>query len=219
MRSDPPPRARPPRAALWTLALAALGGLGWGVWDGVLDDHFVPKRFAVVEPGLLYRSGQISPRLIRGVLEEHDIRVVISMLNYDEREESHRVQRAAMEDLGIEYANLTLNGNGTGELRHYAEALEMIALAHVQAKAVLVHCAAGSRRAAGVVAAYQVLVQDRRPEDVWHELDRYGSRPVEESPLLDYLNDNMGELAGLLVERGVLDRVPHPLPRFTPASS
>jgi hypothetical protein len=83
---------------------------------------------------------------------------------------------------------------------------------------VLVHCAAGSRRSAAVVAMYQLLVEGRSPEDTYRELDRFGKRPVAESPLLPYLNDHMGELAELLVERGVIERVPDPLPLLQPPS-
>ena len=54
------------------------------------------------------------------------------------------------------------------------------------------------------------------PERAYRELDRYGSRPVAESPLLPFLNENMLELATLLVEREVIPAVPDPLPYFEP---
>jgi hypothetical protein len=34
--------------------------------------------------------------------------------------------------------------------------------------------------------------------------------------LVDYLNEHMGEMAQLLVDRGVIDKVPDPLPRLEP---
>ena len=38
---------------------------------------FIPKRFGTVDPGLVYRSGQISPRLIKQVLQDHNIKTII----------------------------------------------------------------------------------------------------------------------------------------------
>ena len=81
------------------------------------------------------------------------------------------------------------------------------------------HCAAGSRRSGAVVATYQVLVKGVPPAEAYLELDRYGSRPVAESPLLAFLNSHMEELAALLVERKVIDEMPDPLPLFEPPAS
>ncbi|GAG13072.1 unnamed protein product, partial [marine sediment metagenome] len=93
---------------------------------------------------------------------------------------------------------------------------EALARAEREDTPALVHCAAGSRRTGGVVAAYQVLVQGLPTASAYAELDRFGSRPVPQSPLLGYLNENMAELASLLVERGVIEQVPSPLPSFQP---
>ena len=77
-------------------------------------------------------------------------------------------------------------------------------------------CASGSRRSGGVVALYLLLVEGRTPEEAYGELDRFGRTPVAESPLLEYLNLHMGEIAELLVERKVIERVPRPLPLLRP---
>ncbi len=205
------------RTAAKLTSILLIAGAAWLAWRKV-EYQFIPKRFVAVEPGFLYRSGQISPRLIRKVLQENEIDLVVSMLHYDENKPEHRAERAAVEELGIEQVNLHLRGNGTGDIRHYAEAVAAVARAKQEGKQVLVHCAAGARRSAGVVAAYQVLVEKVPPEVAYQELDRFGDRPVAESPLLAYLNENMETLAKLLVEMGVIRRVPEPLPQFRPSS-
>jgi hypothetical protein len=63
---------------------------------------------------------------------------------------------------------------------------------------------------------YRLLVEGVSPEAAYRELDRFGSSPVAESPLLPYLNERMGELAALLVERGVIAAPPRPLPLLRP---
>ena len=44
----------------------------------------------------------------------------------------------------------------------------------------------------------------------------YDWDPVSNVALTDYVNSHMGELAGLLVEKHVIDRVPDELPRLGP---
>lgn len=175
-----------------------------------------PKRLTAVEPGFLYRSGQISPRLIRGVLADLGIRRVVWMLHYDESRPSHRAEREAIESLGVERLHFPLRGDGTGKTAHYADAVAAVAEARREGAPVLVHCAAGARRSAGVVALYRLLVEGATPDVAYRELDRFGKRPVAESALLPYLNRNMGEIAERLVERGVIARVPRPLPLLRP---
>lgn len=174
-----------------------------------------PKRLVEVEDGL-YRSGQISPGLIRGVLEDLDIRRVVWMLHYDDSKPSHRAEKEAVEELGIEALHFPLRGDGTGKVSRYADAVAAVHEARREGHAVLVHCAAGSRRSAGVIALYQLLVERRPVDDVYRELDRFGNRPAAESPILPFLNGNMRELAERLVERGVIERVPDPLPLLRP---
>ncbi len=189
----------------------------WGTWR-----HFryelIAKNFAVVEPNFLYRSGQLSARLVQRTLQKNDIQLVVALLDYDKRKAEHRAQRQAVAALGIEQINLHLRGNGTGDIRHYAEAIAAIARAKREQKHVLVHCAAGARRTGGVIATYLALVENMPSETAYRELDRYGGHSVAESALLPYLNANMETLAQLLVEKGVIPRVPDPLPQFQPPS-
>lgn len=192
-------------------------GLGLVAAAGVdaLDDEIRPKNLVQSQPGL-FRSGQISPRLIRQVLEANEIRKVVWMTHYDDTRLSHRTERQAIEALGIERHHFPMRGNGTGKLGRLADAISEVAESQRTGEAVLVHCAAGSRRAAAVVSMYQLLVEGRDAAEVYRELDRFGNRPVAESELLPFLNAHMGELAEELVERSVIARVPDPLPVLSP---
>jgi protein tyrosine phosphatase (PTP) superfamily phosphohydrolase (DUF442 family) len=196
------------------LAVLALG-LTAVVGVDALGDEVLPKRLVEVSPGL-YRSGQISARLVHGVLERLEIGKVVWMVHYDGARETHRAEREAIEELGIERHHFPMRGDGTGKLSRYADAIAEVADARREGVSVLVHCAAGARRSAAVVAMYQLLVERRDAALVYRELDRFGKRPVAESPLLPYLNENMAELADLLVERGVIESAPDPLPLLQP---
>jgi protein tyrosine phosphatase (PTP) superfamily phosphohydrolase (DUF442 family) len=197
------------------LAAAALALVAAAAVDA-LEHEVRPKRLAAVEPGRLYRSGQISPRLVRGVLEELRIGKVVWMLHYDPSRASHRAEKRAIESLGIEVSHFPMRGDGTGKIERYADAIAEVADAQRRGVPVLVHCAAGSRRSAAVVAMYRLLVEGLSVEAAYRELDRFGNRSVQESALLPYLNEHMGELAALLVERGVIAATPQPLPVLRP---
>jgi len=198
------------------ITAALIIGGGFQVWNRSLRDQFFPKRFAIVEPGFLYRSGQIASRLVRDVLEQHSIDTVVSMRHYDERRAEQRAEKRATEELGIDQLNLHLRGNGTGDLESYAQALAAIHRAKVAGDQVLVHCAAGNRRSGAVIAAYQVLLEEKSPGVAFQELQRFAdSDPVSESPIVPHLNQQMEPLAARLVEMGVMDRVPDPVPQFS----
>lgn len=181
-----------------------------------IHQRFVPKQFGVVEPGRIYRSGQISPSIIRETLARYDIRTVVSLQDYDANDDKHRAEREATEALGIRELHFPLRGDGSGELRSYASALAEMARADREGEAVLVHCAAGTERTGAAVAFYRLLVQSRPASEAYQELRRGGWEPGDNPQLLVYMNEHMDELARQLAEAGVIARVPDPLPVIRP---
>jgi protein-tyrosine phosphatase len=202
-------------ALLVAVALVAGGAVGW---NSHFKQRFIPKRLAQVNEGL-WRSGQISSVLVRNVLIENDIGLIVDLTYPDMSDPDQLAEFRAAKEMKIEHLRLPLNGSGEGDIRYYADAIEALDRAERGNTPALVHCAAGSRRSGGVVATYQVLVKGLSPSEAYFELDRYGSRPVAESPLLPFLNSHMAELVALLVERKVISEVPDPLPRFEPPTS
>ncbi|HUE16408.1 MAG TPA: hypothetical protein VMR25_19700, partial [Planctomycetaceae bacterium] len=81
---------------------------------------------------------------------------------------------------------------------------------------VLVHCYAGAQRTGACVSFYRLLIRQDRPESVYEELSRYGWDSGSDQVLVDYVNSHMRELATLLVQRHVLDRVPQTIPALHP---
>jgi len=207
-------RARSRSRWLLAVGLAVLVAAGIGVWRSVLEERFIPKRFGVVEQGRIYRSGQISASLVKKVLVEYDIKVVIDLTADDPNNSDQRAERRSCGELGIQVVNLPLRGNGTGDVNNYAIAVISIAQAVKKGTPVLVHCAAGTQRTGGVIAAYRLLVQKKGPDLVISELKRYGWSPKGNPALLTYIDSNMGELAMLLKQAGVIDEVPEPLPQL-----
>lgn len=209
------------RAARWNwrttvLGLVALVAAAVLLWEGVLEYRFVAKRWGVVEPGSIYRSGQVSKWLIGDVLQSHNIQVIIDMNGIESDDEHQQQEIQVARERNIELHRCQLGGDGTGDVQSYAEALKVLADSQEAGKPVLVHCSAGAQRTGGVVAFYRLLIQGRPPAFVYNEMQEYGWDPVGDRVLLDYINDHMAELANLLVSNGVLERVPDPLPVLGP---
>jgi protein-tyrosine phosphatase len=172
---------------------------------------FGPRNWGEVEPGF-YRSGQISRFVLKKALQQHDVKLVVFMSGDKANRPDVQAEAQICRDLGIERINCGLAGDGTGDIRSYANAIEAISKARREGKAVLVHCHTGSQRTGGAVAYYRMLVEGRPAAEAHAELIRYGHDPRDNPDLLPYLNAHMRELADILVERRVIDRAPAPLP-------
>ena len=199
--------------AVVLVVLVVIGGLV--VWNQV-KDRFIPRRWGVVEPGRVFRSGLLSKELVKRTLQKHGIGVVVSLINEERDRPDQDAERRVCAELGIRRVVLPLAGNGTGDITRYADAIEAILQARRESKPVLVHCVAGVSRTGGVIAMYRVLIEKRSPAEAYEEMCDYGYDGDHRPELLAYLNRHMGELAAMLVARGILDRVPNPLPRLGP---
>jgi protein tyrosine/serine phosphatase len=177
-----------------------------------LRDNLVPRRFGVVEPGLIYRSGQISERLVRQTFETHQIDTVVDLTFDNPGDARQEAELAAIRDLGITRRLCPLSSDGTGDVRVYSEAVRAIVEENRMGRAVLVHCAAGTQRTGGVIAAYRLLVQQRSPAEVFEEMADFDYDPRRSPRLLEYLNSHLGAIASELLRSGAISRVPDPLP-------
>lgn len=197
------------------IALVVLLVLGIGsaiAWNNGLRDQFIPRNFGVVEAGQLYRSGQISARLVEPTLRDHGIKTIVSLSASGAKPADVAAERKAVNDLGIDWELFPLRGNGTGSVETYAEAVAAIDRAKKEGKPVLVHCVAGAQRTGGVIAAYLLLVEKRSPAEVYAGMKSYGHDPRDNPHLLEYLNSHMSDLANQLVRLGVIARAPVPMP-------
>lgn len=171
------------------------------VWEEFLEDRLVAKRWGVVEPGKIYRSGQISNHLIEPMLRENKIQKVIALNGSDLKKLYLKTEVETARKLKIDHQVLHLIGDGTGNVEDYAEAVAEIMRCEKAGKPVLVHCAAGAQRTGGVVAAYRMLVQKKTPDEAYQELLQYDWKPHKDQALIDYLNQNLAALSKLLEQK------------------
>lgn len=194
-------------------AVALLIG-GIVLWEKRFEDRFIPRRFGTVKQGRIYRSGQISSSLIKEILVKYKIKMIVSLSADSTSNVDKASEKQIAAELGIERLVIPLDGNGTGDINNYAKAIAAIYKAQKEKKPVLVHCDAGVHRTGGVIAAYQLLVEQKDTSFVYREFARYDWDPWNDTTLMKYVNSHMKELAELLQQMGVIDSVPSPLPQM-----
>lgn len=204
------------RVVLAVVGAAMVAALGVGAWSWELRDRFVPKRFGVVVPGEIYRSGQISRGLIAGVIDRYHIGTIVDLNGFEPGDKDQQAEVAVAESKRVRHFRFPLRGNATGQIERYADALQVMVHSQQAGVPVLVHCYAGTQRTGACIAFYRLLVRGERSESVYQELVRYGWYSASDQVLVDYVNSHMRSLAELLVQRHVLDRVPEELPILHP---
>jgi protein tyrosine/serine phosphatase len=200
---------------IFVVVPAIVIGLAIWAWFGIIRYNILPKRFGVVVPGHIYRSGQISAPIIKKILTKHNIRVIIDLTSNDPNDHDKLTEEKTAAELNIKVLRFPMSGNGTGDVNDYADAVIAIANAEKQNLPVLVHCAAGAMRTGGVIATYRLLVQKTDPTIVEDEMEKYGCRiDNQKTALRSFLNDNMTELAIRLKQAGVIDQIPATIPQI-----
>lgn len=203
------------RWVLVVVVLVVLTVIGTVIWRRVLMDRYRSKRLAVVIPGQVYRSGQISIYRIEDDLKRLKIRRIVSLGGYDPNDRQIVKEAEVARKLGITLHYHTLNGWGTGAISDYANALKEIQRARSAGEPVLVHCAAGTNRTGAAIAFYRMLVQGWSADRAMQEMTEYDFDPVANPRLLPYMNRHMKQLTEILVCDGVMDE-PAQIPRIEP---
>jgi protein-tyrosine phosphatase len=197
--SIPARRATPPRwAVLVALVLMATAGLAGKHYKY----RFIARNWGVVEAGSIYRSGQLSQWVVKHTLQEHRIAAVIDLQAFDPHDPHQSAEREAARKLGIEHYCLPLMGDGSGDIRVYARALQIVAHCRRSRKPVLIHCGAGANRTGGVILAYRVLVEGKPRQAAIRELPRYGCGAGEVAAVTRYFDAHEHELRALLHTEG-----------------
>jgi protein tyrosine/serine phosphatase len=151
------------------LALAAVTVAALAVWLTVETrrNRLVLDHFDVVKHGILYRSGQLNPEQLADVVARYGIRTVVNFQIPGERVEA---ERGLARRLGIDFLNLPMPGDGSGQEAQFREVLK--ACDDPGRRPVLVHCARGTCRTGAAVALYRFERDGWTVQDVAAEMRR-----------------------------------------------
>lgn len=159
-------RRRDPRVVVAGAVLLALLGGTYVVGSY----RSVPKRFAPVVDGRIYRSGRITPEQLEYLQRNYGVRTVLSLLNPDAPECA--AERDAARTLGLEWRNVPLPGDGESSAQQRDEILRI--MRDAESGPLLVHCAAGATRTGLAVGLYRITEQGWPLETALDEMRRFG---------------------------------------------
>jgi hypothetical protein len=194
---DTPPNTSK-RASDWSWprfirnAVLIAGVIGLGTWYGVegVYPNLVPKNFGVVEDGVLYRAGRLTPAATRNVVEAHGIRTIIDFGGWDKHPKGDARAQATAEALGVDRIVLPLYGDATGDPNRYVVALEI--MNDPDRQPVLVHCAAGSERTGCAIGLFRMIHDDVDTDEVIAYSREFRHDP-EKNPRLRTTLDTWGD--------------------------
>ncbi|MFN7395387.1 MAG: fused DSP-PTPase phosphatase/NAD kinase-like protein [bacterium] len=173
-----------------------------GAWTARYNfrDNLVPRNFGVVDEGVLYRAGRLTPAQTKALVERHKIKTIIDLGAYRAGSTDERNAQRTAEALGVARFTFTLQGDGSGDPNDYAQALRIIAKPEFQP--VLVHCAAGAQRTSACVVFYREIVQGRGIEESLPEALRYKHDPAKNPVLEPYIRQWHAAIAKAVREGG-----------------
>lgn len=144
------------------------------------------RNFRVVEPGVLYRSGQMSETGLKRILDEYRIKTVIS-LRYAE-DPTKELPPDHREELfcrakGINYVRIRTRNWGSkegAEAPAWENVKQFLAVMDDPAnRPVLIHCFAGMHRTGAHCAIYRVEYQGWTNHDAIEEMRRLGYENID----------------------------------------
>ncbi len=193
---SPANRKQSPLALVVFFVLIGIA-VGWVVRYN-FRDNLIPRNFAVVDEGKLYRSGRLTPAATKSVVEANGIKTIVDLGAYEGIPTDEKLAQRTAEALGVRRITFTLDGDGTGHPMGYVEALRIIRDPANQP--VLVHCAAGAQRTSVCVMLYRSLTQGASYEQSIDEAMDHKHDPKKNPRLWPYVQQ-----WGKAIEQAVKD--------------
>lgn len=153
------------RITLLLVLVAGIGGVAALAWDRRL-----PKRMAVVEPNVLYRSGQPDTDQLEALRDEYGIKTILIVRKGDSRRVPEEVEHA--ESLGMKVVRIPIESRvplTDDEVRRFFQCVDDPAN-----HPVLVHCSAGRHRTGYLCAMYRIERQGWSLEKALEEMLSFG---------------------------------------------
>jgi protein tyrosine phosphatase (PTP) superfamily phosphohydrolase (DUF442 family) len=130
-------------------------------------NRLVWDHFDVVKHGILYRSGQLNGDQLTDAVGRFRIKTIV---NFQIDGPGVEFERRLARNLGVDFMNLPMPGDGFGEEAQFREVLK--ACDDPNRRPVLIHCARGTCRTGAAVALYRYERDGWTVDDVAREMKR-----------------------------------------------
>jgi protein tyrosine/serine phosphatase len=148
-------------------------------------DYIVPERFAVVEPGAVYRGAWLKDWPMREVARKYGIKTIVALAHQPDHPLSVQ-ERALARELGIRWIHIPIvDDRSSVDSDVLCEKLEMAAkaIADPANQPVYFHCHHGINRASMVQMAYRMVGCGWTLDEATAEVAKlYGLRTVDRGP-------------------------------------
>jgi protein tyrosine phosphatase (PTP) superfamily phosphohydrolase (DUF442 family) len=148
-------------------AIAAAGGLYW-------HHSGQPYHFGIVTPGVLYRSGTLTPAHLESVLKQYGIRTVVNLRSPDGEgpPDWHRHEAAVCTRQGVKLVDLPMHDDRAPAPDQIAKWIDLFNIK--SGLPLLVHCKSGVVRTGMMVALYEIEYLGLDPHRALEELPAFG---------------------------------------------
>lgn len=147
--------------------------------------YVVPKRFAVVEPGRLYRSGYCQPGPLKRMIREHRIRTILNLLADEPDSKEQQREEAVARAEGVKTIRIWMPGDGCADFGLLDQAAAVIAdSSHYP---LLVHCYAGVNRTGAAYAVWRMKYCGWTVTEALREAESHGMSPDDNPEVFTHL--------------------------------
>ncbi len=157
--------------AATAVAVSAVAGAAIWLTVETRRNHLVWDHFDVVQAGVLYRSGQLTPDQLVAASRRYRIKTVV---NFQVPGAEVDAERKVALSHGMRFVNLPMPGDGFGKKEQFREVLA--ACDDPDRRPVLIHCARGTCRTGASVALYRFERNGWTLADVSAEMQRQSYR-------------------------------------------
>jgi len=147
--------------------------------------YFIPRRFAVVEPGRLYRAGFCEPGPLTRIIRENQIKTILVLLNDEPDSPDQQNEAAVARREGIRMIRIGMPGHGCANFDLLDRAADIVA--NENTHPLLVHCYAGTCRTGAVYAAWRMKYCGWTYDQAMEESRKYALSPRGNAELFAHL--------------------------------
>ena len=184
--SEAKPNVRPRRRVALIAAFVMAAGFAFGASAIYSRYYGEPKRFAVVEPGILYRSAQPKPRQIEHVIDAYGVNTIIIAREGTSRNVPD--EQIIAERSGATVVVIPIESREPIPDEQIQQFFNIVD--NTAKRPVLVHCSAGRHRTGLLCALYRIERQGWSVDQAMAEMLSFGfnreSQTVVEEQLRAY---------------------------------
>jgi protein tyrosine/serine phosphatase len=154
--------------ALVIFHLVMFTGLGWWRWHSSL-----PRKFAAVVPGVLYRSGQGSAMQFRNAIDREQIKTIVCLRQIEPQsaQEWLDAERAVADERHVTFVHWP---TPSGEPVSEESILQFLKMTQDSSRTpLLVHCGLGRHRTGFLAAVYRRVIDDWPLEKALKEMESF----------------------------------------------